>query len=1024
MEDLEQLRAFLAAVAGDPLVREAIAVSSLPLDLTLERVSANKPVKSKQLRRGAASALRYLKRMRHRATPFGLMAGVASATFADDAEVRIGARHHKHVRPDLAWLIQVVRDLNRDPTVRSRLRVVANDLCCVRGYRLIVPRLLAGNDEDGGHGRETSVSCTPMVRAALDCARTPVSFRQLAGRVAAACPAEDEAAVEQQLGELVDRDVLLTELYPPLTDPDPFGHVLRTLATTGNKAAGERLGVVADALDDYAVAPIGTGHSRLRTVARAMQEIHLSDRPLHIDLGVDATLVLPRLVAAEMADAAAMAWRLSLPPSRPLAEYHARFLERYGLRGLVPVRELLDPHAGLGVPSRRSPDGRRAAFPDELTTDRDTLLCGLAQRAAAQSEREVVIDEELADRLAHPGTEEPGAYIEPVARLFAASKDNLTAGDFRLLLSTMNFTRPGAMFGRFLHLLPKLRDPFARCVDELTASWSPATAAHLVAPTLPARSANVAQVPQLTPDTLLLGTFAGTEDPHVLRLDDLAVGAHRERLYVVSLRTGEEIVPLPFNANEMRITAPDPVRMLFQIGAFRTPRWSIWSWGATANQLPFLPRVRHGRTILASARWLPDERLTDPKLDPVQWRRLFDRWREEWRVPERLEAVCADQLLPLDLSSAADIQVLHDELLRHPGTFLREEPLGGAFGTGWAGGRSCELAVALVPRQQHNYPAVRATLPLPTVVDPAMTRRVHHPGGDWLSLKVYAITDRHDEILSRALPALLEQTTSLTDRWFYVRYQDDEPHLRIRFHGKPAGLNSDLMPAVHEWADRLAAAGGIRDLVIDTYRPELARYGGPEVMEAAEQAFCADSRAAVEQLQLRDKGHLDIPAELLLAANQMDMAARLIGDGWQDWLLKTYPKGAHHRVFQRYRNEAVAFLSPLLATDGGALRMPDELTQVWERRAPSLTHYGHLIREAIAEGRLGTAPAPFRSVLHMHHNRLGGMNPEAEQGSYAIARGVLQTVTDRKRHLNSESRRATYGDHDRAGPSAGPRRSS
>lgn len=863
LENPAHLRAFLAAIVEDPLVREAIAVSSLSLDGLLDKAAEGAPMKTRQLRGAAASALRYVTRMRHRATPFGLMAGVAHATFGDHTTVRIGSRHYKHVRPDLAWLVAVVRVLNRDPAVRSDLCVVVNDLCCAQGDRLVVPRLLGEDGQGQEHGCETTVVRTDVVRAALDFARTPVAFRGLVDKVATVCPDEDKSTVEKQLGALVEQDILLTELFPPVTTADPLGHVLSTLAASGETPVRERLAKVASALDDYAAAPVGTGHLPLRTAAGMMRGIHPADRPLHVDLGMDADIVLPNEVAVELADAASMAWRLSPPPSHALAAYHAEFLERYGLRGLVPIRELLDPNTGLGPPAGylAPPAHHRPAGGEKPDAARETLLSGLAQQAAARGETEVVVDTELADRLARPGAEdEPGAYIEPVARLFAASSDHLAAGDFRLLLSTTSFTRPGAMFGRFLHLLPKLRQPFARCVDELAASWSPATTAQLVASTLDARSANVAQVPRLTPNTLVLGAFADSGDPQMLRLDDLAVGAYRNRLCVVSLRTGEEIVPQLFHANEVRTSVPNPVRLLFQIGAFHTPKWSLWNWGTAAERLPFLPRIRHGRTVLASARWLPDERLTAATLPWGQWRSLFDRWREEWKVPPHVEAAWTDQLLPLDLSSATDLRLLRDELRRHPDTVLREQPLGGEYGTGWSGGHSCELAVALRPtRPRRPHPATRAALPPSTAADPAKSRQAHHPGGDWLYLKVYVTADRHDEILTHALPELLHQAAPVTDRWFYVRYQDDEPHLRIRFHGTPAELNSRLLPAVRHWADLLAESGAIRDLVIATYRPELARYGGPDVMTAAEQAFSADSRAAIDQLRLRRQGYWTCP---------------------------------------------------------------------------------------------------------------------------------------------------------------------
>jgi thiopeptide-type bacteriocin biosynthesis protein len=125
-------------------------------------------------------------------------------------------------------------------------------------------------------------------------------------------------------------------------------------------------------------------------------------------------------------------------------------------------------------------------------------------------------------------------------------------------------------------------------------------------------------------------------------------------------------------------------------------------------------------------------------------------------------------------------------------------------------------------------------------------------------MRVYAAPGRHGELLTRHLPELARQAAPVTDRWFFLRYRDDEPHLRVRFHGEPPALNTHLLPAAHHWADDLATAGVISGIVLDTYRPEIDRYGGPELIEAAEHVFSADTRSVLEQLALRGRGLLDL----------------------------------------------------------------------------------------------------------------------------------------------------------------------
>src|SRR3569833_1407916 len=132
---------YLRSLIADPLVREAIAVSSPSLTHTLDALEAGRPVDPKKLRRAVVSVSRYVLRMATRATPFGVMAGVSEAHFDHAAKVKFGDDHRKSARPDVGWLHVLDRDWERRPEVVWCLCVVCFFLCFVCGVWLVLSLL-------------------------------------------------------------------------------------------------------------------------------------------------------------------------------------------------------------------------------------------------------------------------------------------------------------------------------------------------------------------------------------------------------------------------------------------------------------------------------------------------------------------------------------------------------------------------------------------------------------------------------------------------------------------------------------------------------------------------------------------------------------------------------------------------------------------------------------------------------------------------------------------------------------------
>ena len=131
-------------------------------------------------------------------------------------------------------------------------------------------------------------------------------------------------------------------------------------------------------------------------------------------------------------------------------------------------------------------------------------------------------------------------------------------------------------------------------------------------------------------------------------------------------------------------------------------------------------------------------------------------------------------------------------------------------------------------------------------------------GSEWLYLKLYTGALTADKLLGTSVKELTELLLAqgLIDRWFFVRYADPDPHLRLRFHQGSATTDrfyAELLPTVYRWADKLQQAGLVRQVQTDTYLRELERYGN-DTMKASEQLFFHDSQAVVAFLSSPGRG--------------------------------------------------------------------------------------------------------------------------------------------------------------------------
>ncbi|MFM9371891.1 lantibiotic dehydratase [Streptomyces sp. Da 82-17] len=985
-EQLTEGRAWLREVWSQEEVAEAIEHASPLLARQVEALCSTTAPDARQLRRALLSVTRYVLRMTGRATPHGLFAGVAAASFEPQhAQVTTwGELDHAVVRADGAWLADVISRLESCPELLWRLPVLASTTVFVRGDRLVIPYPPRSRRTDPNPPTEVSIRCTGPVRTALDAARaTPIRVAKLADRVAAEFPKAAEDQVRGLLATLVDNGALISSLYAPSGVFDALDHLVRQV----EEAGGHEVPQVADLVEDLRAVRDGMEqHNQALTAAdgrrlrRALREkmTTLSDaveQPIAVDLRVGCRLVLPQTVAWEAERAATALARLSAMPfgTPGWKDFHNRFFERYGIGSLVPLRDVVDADTGLGFPA-----GYLDAEPEprEALTQREQKLLALAQAAVLDGRDEIELDEDLINDLAigdRDAVQVP-PHLEFGLQIQAASLESLFDGNFAL--TAISPSRGiGTTTGRFLNLLyPKDRERATAVFDELPTNTPGALPAQLSFSPLTRGDSHVTRTPELMPAVISLAEHR-TPDAHTIALDDLAVGCDRRRLYLVSLSRGQVVEPQSLHALNLRSHTPPLARFLAEISRSAAAVVTPFPWGAALN-LPFLPRVRYGRTILSPARWRLDRADLPGRQEPwEQWHKALDAWRTRRRVPKRVALTEGDRVLPLDLTEPAHLAVLRAHLANDDAAILTEVGPEG----GWLGGRAHEIVVPLTATRTPKWPTVP-----PVTADRVLARdHGYLPGASpWLLVKLYGHVERHPEILARHLPRLLTQWDE-EPAWWYMRYRDPRWHLRLRIAVPEPAEFGPTATRVSEWAAGLRREGLLSDVQFATSYPETGRWGTGESMRLAEEVFAADSRALAVQFAQPHRPH----RQVLAAANFISLAAAFTGStvAGIDWLI-THGRIKDPTPLDRaVLKEAVRLADPsddfesLRNVPGGAA-----INDAWAERDKAIARY----RAQLDDTEALVPDLVLDSLLHGHHIRAAGIDKDDERTCIRLARAA------------------------------------
>jgi thiopeptide-type bacteriocin biosynthesis protein len=519
-------------------------------------------------------------------------------------------------------------------------------------------------------------------------------------------------------------------------------------------------------------------------------------------------------------------------------DLEALALGNYGIDP-APAFDRADPdaHAGPAVTSAPPPPLVR-------------LLVDEIMAACAEQRTEIVLDTRALDGILPPLT--PPATCE----LFLAPRAQ--SGGWLLGLHAP----AGSTWGRFAAALgAPLLDALAK-LNEVEVAARPDQLRLDVAYAPSEAAADLCTAPHVRPQMLALSTWPASEDEDEDEDEDNGDGKtdHGEGIAAEAITpadlmlvsspaldeptltfAGLAAVPSPLTRVRSTTAPPGIFRMLAGASFHRQHGpWAV-SLGALAD-LAFVPRIWIDAFVVSPASWRLPERLDARRLRA---------WRRSKKVglpalPRFVQVGNQDELLPVDLDGPDALR----DLAGHVRVWEIWPPLDEPALD--QQGRRLEAVIALVdqPDVAAGAAAVARARALATAGPVPPPQYVPAAEG-WRSFKLFGAENRQNDVLLSAVrPAVhAARDAGEIDGWFFVRYADDHglrPHLRLRVHtGADQRAPLDAFAARLDEALEGARAAGLVALVESgPYHPEVARFGGAEIMAIAWRIFTLDSELA------------------------------------------------------------------------------------------------------------------------------------------------------------------------------------
>lgn len=841
----------------NPEILDAIYVASEDLfrELVNHLGSEYTPSKSKLL----TSLYKYVNRMAGRPTPYGKFAGVALGK-TDELKtcLELSGEFFPTFRLDTEYTSYLISLATQEKSSQRQLNYFTNSTLYEASDRYHYIEFTERNSRRSYNW--AWVSKNPLLTQVLRLAKKGISFWDLVEHLRQF--GVEQYRASKYLYELIEVKLLMSELETAVTGINSNGTLSR-LKSLDQKTIPisilNRLDNFLQKTNDptfkaYAFSANKDLGDLERGAAKSFFQVDLR-------IGTSSNQIHQRIVHELARELEELSIFNRAKTSPELKSFCRKFQERYGEME-VPFLEVIDHERGIGYGStsigtpKHSPllQGLGTPRSEAGKSDKDTLVQSIIDRywlTDSMGTTSIELDQrDIQSFRSETGNQENdfhlGFYALGNLLTYGHGIDN---GEYLFNVLAVGGASAIPLMTRFCHLDTELEDRLRECVDWEERQMHGAIFAEVIF--LPeSRAGNILARPSLFKYEIPIIGQSRVGEAYSIFLDDLYVSVRNGKVILRSKRLNKWVIPRLSSAHNFHYGMVI-YRFLCDLQCQSGMLDLSWDWGALSNR-PFTPRVSYKHIILTRAKW----RISKNSINEFKGadnKYNINLLKEKYRLPDVVALTEGDNELVIDLRSQIGAEVILKQLEKKD--VVLQEYLFETY----------ESPVKDRHGEQYNNEVIipfRVDRPIKEIrlnpISESKIKRTFQPGSEWAYIKVYCGVMESERVLRDQITSLINDLKSggIIKKWFFIRYHDPDPHIRLRFLLKETDGRlpfQQLTECLNHHLALLIENRTIHRLVFDTYDRELERYG-VDGMEICESIFHADSESILSLLPLFKQG--------------------------------------------------------------------------------------------------------------------------------------------------------------------------
>ncbi len=832
------------------LFKEAIIIASPDLFNSL----VNMPKTEKKLRNIEQSIIKYSIRSSTRPTPYGMFAGVALGEFADKSKLVFDEKEYiRDIQVDVEWLYCLIHILERDINILNSLQVRFNPLCYSFGSRIVNPSYT-------NHGENVfqisnvnkDMRYTKLISLIEELARKLVPYSELKQVIQEKYPDVSKKKIDTTLMMLLENEYLYTNLRIPPYHNNTLEYLYNIIKRI---PAAEKYTLVIKELirlfNEYKMEESKV--EILEQIYALMESLVCKKNYIAVNKGLKMNE--NNLSGAVKKQVEKFVNTLSLIPvavgeSTHLGAFKRAFIEAFGYGVEVNLKDIINVNGFNGL-----------------------QYVGVSEYNVSAREKEIknIIDQKIQTAV-KLGKESISLAKEDFSNISQNENDNCHAISFDINFyvsqkftdnghETCNLTvapnggaiQAGAMFQRFSSVLDEqlMNNYNTLYKEEIDLTSNYYELVEIRESFSAGRLGNLVNTNKNYNYCVVLDGCS-EEKEGILSAYDLSIGlSFHGELYIYSSKLKKHIKIVTDNMVNPELNSP-LFRLLKDISDEYEDKPLSRIFNLTKNEYIYTPRILLEGVVISPKTWKFS--FHNDKLDCLEeFQEAFTQLANQYEMDDYILVYQKDNRLLLNRKKKWGVKLIYAIARKDSFVKISEVPEGMLNSQVVSDGRDnkymSEITFSFLCKEGRyiNEKELNTKVGIERSLQ-ADNKKFYLGENGWMYLKLYGARNRQNMILIKCLKELLDDIEC--ERYFFLRYADDAPHLRLRIKFDSENKMYKYMPRVLTWIRFLQKEELIYRVTFDTYDRELNRYGGTSVITAVEDVFFGDSQYVVSLLRM------------------------------------------------------------------------------------------------------------------------------------------------------------------------------